>query len=178
MYFNFENLDEVIRQHMLAEFESDLASGKLYISKRLNEVGKERYPELLKETIIQYSPEWLAQQLRAGKFFNLKEQKTTKKGVTSAIIPDTAPTTLAEGEFNRFYIRGVCLRAIEVGADKVEVYRGKEVEQARSQSQAMIGRKINPKELLEDLRNSSDGLDTALGLPPGPNSGLTIRLIE
>ena len=32
---------------------------------------------------------------------------------------------LAEGEFNRFYIRAVCLRSIESGTSDVVVYRAK-----------------------------------------------------
>jgi hypothetical protein len=39
-----------------------------------------------------------------------------------------------------------------------------------------INTKISAKLLLDDLRNSSQGVDTALGLPPGPNSGLSAKL--
>lgn len=46
---------------------------------------------------------------------------------------------------------------------------------ARSASEAMIGSHIDPHALLEDLR-THQGIDTALGLPPGPNSGLSVKL--
>ncbi|BEE07817.1 hypothetical protein [Aeromonas dhakensis] len=58
----------------------------------------------------------------------------------------------------------------------VQVYRGKNVANARSESKQMIGQIISPKELLDDLRTNV-GVDTALGLPAGPNSGLTIKLV-
>jgi hypothetical protein len=40
----------------------------------------------------------------------------------------------------------------------------------------MIGRRLNAQALLGDLRKHV-GVDTALGLPPGPNSGLSGRLV-
>ena len=82
---------------------------------------------------------------------------------------------LAEGEFNRFYIRALCVRASEDNNVEVIVYRAKAVENARSASQQMIGQRMSAEALLHDLR-SSPGVDTALGLPPGPNSGLSVRL--
>jgi len=39
----------------------------------------------------------------------------------------------------------------------------------------MIGKRKSAKTLLEELRKSQ-GVDPALGLPPGPNSDLTVRL--
>jgi hypothetical protein len=39
----------------------------------------------------------------------------------------------------------------------------------------MVGKKISAIALLGDLRKSQ-GVEPALGLPPGPNSGLTICL--
>lgn len=32
-------------------------------------------------------------------------------------VPETAAATLAEGEFNRFYVRALCRRAISIYAD-------------------------------------------------------------
>lgn len=82
---------------------------------------------------------------------------------------------LAEGEFNRFYIRAICLRAIEDGISEVVVYRAKRVQHARSESERKIGQLVSAEPLLRDLREHP-GADTALGLPPGPNSGLSIQL--
>ena len=82
---------------------------------------------------------------------------------------------LAEGEFNRFYIRALCARAIEDGLSGVIVFRAKAVQNARSASEQMLGQTMPAAALLSDLRNSP-GVDTALGLPPGPNSGLSVRL--
>jgi hypothetical protein len=42
-------------------------------------------------------------------------------------VPVTAADTLAEGEFNRFYLRGLCRRASAANMAEIEVYRAKEV---------------------------------------------------
>jgi hypothetical protein len=170
------NLDEKTRRFMIEEVEHDIANDQLYISPRLNPQGRAVYLNLLKEAIESQSDGWLAEQLRFGGMMNPMEQRRKPKGdYTMVRVPVTAPDTLAEGEYNRFYIRGLCRRAIEEGIASLEIYRAKAVMQPRSDSQAKIGTKINVEILLNDLRVNI-GIDTALGLPPGPNSGLSVKL--
>lgn len=119
---------------------------------------------------------WLAGQIRLNGYLLAKEQrKKPNGGSTLADVPYTAADTLAEGEFNRFYIRGLCLKAIEGNTHALIVYRAKAVTNARSESERKIGTSVLPQSLLNDLR-SHIGLDTALGLPPGPNSGLSLYI--
>jgi hypothetical protein len=107
---------------------------------------------------------------------NAVEQKRTPSGgSTTAKVPVTAPDTLAEGEFNRFYIRGLCRHAIKEKISDLIIYRAKAVSSPRSESQAKIGTSINAEALLRDLQKHQ-GVDTALGLPAGPNSGLSVKL--
>ena len=83
---------------------------------------------------------------------------------------------LAEGEFNRFYIRGLCLRAIELGIGEVAVYRAKYVESPRPESDYLIGQRLPAASLLEDLRIHSGEEEPYLKVPGGPNSGLSVHL--
>jgi hypothetical protein len=107
---------------------------------------------------------------------NSQEQKRTRNGGTTlAKVPITAPDTLAEGEFNRFYIRGLCRRAIEEQIPNLVIYRAKEVSNPRPESEEKIGKSISAQTLLTDLRTHL-GIDTVLGLPAGPNSGLSVKL--
>lgn len=55
-------------------------------------------------------------------------------------------------------------RVIEDGIKDVVVYRAKEVANARSASEQMVGQRISSEALLNDLR-TDPGVDTALGLP-------------
>lgn len=176
MTIQYRDLDEKTLKYMLKEIDLDESQGKLYMSKRFNDNGRSLFPSLLREAISNYDDTWLANELSVKDCFNSFEERRNRSGGFSTVkIPVTASETLAEGEFNRFYCRGLCLRAIEEGISEVVVYRGKYVDQPRPESQAMIGKRISPKELLDDLRNSQ-GVEPALGLPPGPNSGLTISL--
>ena len=171
---SYESLDADVRKCMLGELQRDIANGSLYMGKRLTEEGRDQWPDLLREAIANHDDNWLANELRTRQLVKAREERRRNGKVTFAKIPVTAPDTLAEGEFNRFYARGLCLDVLNTGGTEVEVYRGKAVSRARSQSVAMIGQVVPAVALLDDLR-TSPGMDTALGLPPGPNSGLTVR---
>ncbi|HEX4438337.1 MAG TPA: hypothetical protein VH061_16245 [Solirubrobacteraceae bacterium] len=163
---------------MAAELERDVASGTLYIGRYLSEFGVERYPQLLRNAIEDGTDGSLAEALSGPELFAESYQKRKPSGgYTTSKVPVTAPTTLAEGEFNRFYLRGLCLRAIAAGRQTIEIYRARGSAAPRPESEAMIGRRLEAAPLLADLREHV-GVDTALGLPPGPNSGLSGRLAD
>ena len=176
MGMQLANLDQRTRAFMLQEFRKDLADAGLYYSPRLSESGKKEFANLLESAIVSGNDEALAAQLRTRGSLNptLMRKKPTGGEIVQK-MPINAPETLAEGEFNRFYVRGLCLRAIEEGIEELEVCRAKRVSKPRPESEALIGKKLNAKALLEDLR-ANPGKNTALGVPMGPNSGLTVRL--
>jgi hypothetical protein len=177
MSLQLANLDERTRTYMLEELEYDVKNGKLYLSPRLSEQGRKDYEDLLRHAIRDGGTDTtLADDLRSsGRLRASEEREKRGGGVIIARVPVTAPETLAEGEFNRFYIRGLCRRALEDGIPELVVYRAKEVTNPRPESQEKIGTRISAEDLLEDLR-AHTGVDTALGLP-GPNSGLSVRLL-
>jgi len=176
MALNLVNLDDQTRPLMVEEIDLDVKSGRLYVSPRLNNSGVTQYPMLLKEATEKQNDSWLAQEIRSRKLMKAEESRRTPSGkTTTAKVPITAPDTLAEGEFNRFYCRGVCLRAISEGKTEVRVYRAKHVDKPRPESEAKIGAFVDAKKLLDDLRINT-GVEPALGIPPGPNSGLSVQL--
>lgn len=176
---DLRNLDEGTRAAMLSEVERDVASGVLYLSPRLSPRGIEDYPELLREAVLGGDAGTLMAALSSNGRLLTHETARHPKGGPDIIktIPVTAAQTMAEGEFNRFYARGVCVRAMaEVGPSAtVTIYRARESANQRSASIALIGTTPSAAELLQDLRTHI-GMDTALGLPPGPNSGLSVHL--
>jgi hypothetical protein len=93
-----------------------------------------------------------------------------------ARVPVTAAQTLAEGEFNRLYVRGLCSLVLSEGGSEIEAYRARYSENPRSASIAIIGRRFSAEKILHDLR-LSQGVDSAFGLPAGPNSGISAKKV-
>ncbi len=174
MSFIFRNLTNETRQYMKEEVEYDLENGTLYISERLSSAGKIVYPSLLIESIENGNEDTLANSL-IGKFNPTYKRRNPKGGFTMAKIPSNQHQMLAEGEFNRYYIRALCRIALLSGA-KLRIYRAKISGVPRIDSENKIGMLIQAEQLLSDLRNNP-GTDTALGLPSGPNSGLSVELL-
>ncbi|MGB9122492.1 MAG: hypothetical protein WCE73_17885 [Candidatus Angelobacter sp.] len=177
MALNLENLDSTTRPEMIKELDADIAVGRLYLSPRLTDSGRNDYPVLLREAIISGNDSSLAAELGTLGRLKTHEAYTTKTGTKTRKVPINAPEMLAEGEFNRFYLRALCIRAQADPELRIQVYRAKSVENPRPESEALISNTVPSASLLEDLRLNI-GLDTALGLPPGPNSGLSARLVK
>lgn len=181
MAFRFLHLDGTTRAYMLAEVDHDVAQGTLYLSPRLTDRGRRDWPELLRAAVQVRDEVLLAETLRGtGRLREIEYRRSRpRRGwgrVHEVQVPSTAATTLAEGEFNRFYIRGLCLRALEAGIVEVVVYRAKAVAEPRPESARLVGRRLGASELLSDLRDHSCEEEPALRVPGGPNSGLSVRL--
>lgn len=169
MGLQYDNLDDATRVHMTAEFERDLGEGNLYISVRLSPEGVEHWPELLRTALAEGTDESLAVEIaRPGRL----NPNDFRQGQPIKMNKD-AHITLGEGEFNRFYIRGVCLRSIEEGR-QVVACRARFSSKPRTLSLAVDGCPFDPVLLLEDLR-AHPGTEPRHGFP-GPNSGMSVRL--
>jgi hypothetical protein len=174
----FVDLDPIVRLLMVEELSIDITLGKLYQGKRLTAYGLQDWPTVLRTALESGNDTWLENWLthpgRLEPFGNY-----TRMGVTrSRRVPANAAQTFAEGEFNRFYIRGVCRQSLQLRVGIVTCYRARYSENPRPESVAIEGKAFNAEALLRDLRENTgvDGINTALGMPPGPNSGMSVRL--
>lgn len=167
--FSFENLDNVTRELMLSEVQFDVEREMLYTSDRLNGFGRANYQDFLIKSVTEGDEVMLEELLDISRCFNSTELRQGR----SAKVPSNASKLLSQSEFNRFYIRAVCARAIKEGVENVEVYRARESSWTRPESEAKIGLAIPAKELLEDLRNS---IGAEPNLLPDINSGLSVRI--
>jgi len=178
---NLVDLDATTRFFMRTEVEMDVAAGALFLSNRLSPSGRVEYPDLLLKAIDGGSPDTLAVALLQNWRLNLWETSRDRRGrPCRKRVPYNAADTLADREFNRYYIRGVCARAEAEGSQAVEVYRAMAVGNARPEIEARIGVRLAPRALLADLRahNEPKAVETALGVAAGTNSGLSVRLVE
>src|SRR5262245_40886330 len=112
MSFNFPDLDSRTREFMLDELKQDQQNQRLYLSPRLTAIARTRWPELLERAIRSGNERTLAISVRP--LLVAEELRHSKKGNPfMAAVPHNAYEVLGEGEFNRFYIRAICRRAIE-----------------------------------------------------------------
>jgi hypothetical protein len=173
---NLVNLDRKTREYIAKEIDMDVKAGRLYYSRRFTQKGREDYENLLRTAVESYDPEWLADQLqRAGRMRGTETSHSRRGTPYIKRTPLGDHETAAFGEFNRFYIRGLCARAIDEGTEHLIVYRALEVAEPRSSSMAIVGAEVDPGKLLQDLRENV-GKATRLGIPGGPNSGISVRL--
>jgi len=176
----YENLDVETRRLMTIEIEADIEEGRsdpargVYMSNYLNETGQEVWPSLLLEAVRSGGDASLARELnRLHCFKAMVPRKKPKGGFSMVSVPVTAAETLAEAQFNMYYMRALSVRAVEMGVWLV-VYRAKAVENPRSTSEMMIGKMLDPVEVLAALRETR-GVNPPINIPL-PNSGITVRL--
>ena len=177
MALYFENLDDRTRKLMLDEMEYDIEHDQLHISPFLSGQGERDYANLLREALQSGNDETLAQSLRVHRrILKTLPRRNPKGGYSIAATAENAAEVLAESEFNRYYIRGLARRAIEDGVQQLVVYRAKPVRNPRPESEARVETAISPQEILDDLRSHPGDERPTLGVPSGPNSGLSVRL--
>ncbi len=175
MPLQYENLDPTTRRYALEELQRDIDSGSFHASERLRPEAVGEYKRLLNESIRYYDDRWLEE--HADDLVVEHEPRRTRSGgVIEAKVPSMAVRMLAEGDFNRYYMRGICLRAIAEDRGVVEVYRARLSLEARPESAELEGRRVSPSEVLAWLRGEQIEDATAVKLGR-PNSGLSIRLV-
>lgn len=174
MKFNFTNLDEQTRVLMKEEIARAAANDEIYFSARFNNIGSSNWVTWLTEAADSHDEHWLAYQIEASDGMKDFEGRAKPKGgYTVAHVPHTASETMADGQFNRFYIAAVCRRAIEADQSTVTIYRARHRGEQRPESIALEGTPTNARTLLERVRGKQTSFGSAL---LKPNSGLSVQL--
>ncbi|MFW6096767.1 MAG: hypothetical protein ACOC9Z_01760 [Chloroflexota bacterium] len=171
------HLDERTRTLMLNEVDYDVARQELHISPYLSGQGQRDYETLLREAIASGDEETLAARLAEHRrIARTAHRRNPEGGYTIVTVPNNAAQTIAESEFNRYYIRALCRRALEDGIGELIVYRAKQVREPRPESEELVETTVAPAELLQDLRQNVGDAAPEMGIPGGPNSGISVRL--
>lgn len=168
--FEFEDLTPDTRSRMLQELERDLNARTIFYDSRLTEKGWTAYLRVLMTALESGTPESLSEALLTNSLLNPTETRDVGQGrLVQAKVSKIAHRNIGEAEFNRYYMRAICLKAIEQGNDEVEVFRARPSTNPRPDT----ADRMNPKELLEHLRTTNISVP---GSFPGPNSGRSVRI--
>src|SRR5271154_6128665 len=103
---NFEELDGITRDRMLAEFESEEASGNPYRGERLSTAGRAAFSNLMREALRNGNEQSLLIALNNAAYWNQTEQYV-RNGIarTRNINMQQAAEQLSLSEFNTWYVR-------------------------------------------------------------------------
>jgi hypothetical protein len=175
--FEFPQLTPDVRKLMLDELQYDLDHGAAYINPRLTEDAQPRYLKLLVSTLTSGDPDSFAAGIAEHGLMLETEIRNTGHGISEAHVPASFKLTLAEAEFNRYYMRALARMAIEQGKKEIEIVRSRESANPRPESQERVGKRITANELLDDLRLTNFERESVFGLA-SPNSGLSVRIPE
>ena len=177
MSLYLENLDDRTRGLMLDEMHYDIQHNQLHISPFLSGQGQRDYVNLLHCALQKGSDETLSEELRRHRrILRTLPRRNGNGGYSLAATAENAAQVLAESEFNRYYIRGLARRALEDGIHELVIYRAKPVRTPRPESESRVETALPAQDLLEDLRRHTGDEPPVLGVPAGPNSGLSVRL--
>jgi hypothetical protein len=155
-----------VRNLMLEEFEQDVKEDKLFISNLLNPGSRDKYIYLFSEAILKGDDSSLARTILINGLLNDKISQRDYTGKVKIMkTPKDAHITLAEEEFNRFYMRGVCKAAASQGKSvKVYMHDKPEFKQIT----------LDPVRVLGDLRKHIE-IYKALKVPYG-SDGASLQI--
>jgi hypothetical protein len=174
MSFEFRHLDDVTRGFMLEEIQAARQEKNLYYSKRFNDDGIARWPELLQQAARRHDDHWLAYRLETeGLMKGLEGARTPSGGYTIRHVPHTAAEVMAEGQFNRYYMLGICRRALAANRPAVVVYRAKPRTGHADEPDTLVGSSVDARALHAELRLHQTSLEHPL---LQPNSSLSVAL--
>ncbi len=176
MPLEYHDLDPETRGFALAEFDTDRERGTLTLSNRIRPTRTAEYESLLREALAYYDDRWLEERVD-DMVLDFELRRTPSGATTTARLPSYEPRVLTEGDFNRYYMRGVCARAIAEGRGVVEVYRARHSAEPRPESRELVGQRLDAAGLLQELRATPADAEVDEPTIGRPNSGLSVRLI-
>lgn len=155
---------------MLEEFNNDVKHDTYCKSVSLKREKHDKYVEAMREAIMTGTEKTLETAIISQAMFsdvyidkNGNERKTARR----------SEERYAGTEFNKYYVRGICRKAISDGVNSVVVYRARHSSMPNPKSEEMIGEKIRAQELLNDVRANTE---TSPELLPHVNSGLSVKI--
>lgn len=167
--FKFKNLDNTTRLFMLESIAEAEETGRIYKSRRFNPPEQENFKKwlvLLKKAAEKYDEVWLTNQLKDLRL--LKKQETAHRRNRRI----NGELTLAEGQFNQYYMLGLCKRAKSEDISQLQIYRARESKSSRATSNKLINTYMSVTDIEIDLNDT----EFALRKLGRVDSGISVKL--
>jgi hypothetical protein len=172
MSLHLKQLDRRTRALMLEEIDEAETVGSLHMSELLSVHGKINYATLFKHAVKNGNDETFAQALVARESFKGHEIRVVEdKTLWIEINPHVAASNLAEAEFNRYYVRAICKRALQDGISTVTLYDANEKNGSSAEFETLMNKAIDAAALLRDLKGGA-----ALHSNLKPNQSLSVKI--
>lgn len=119
--------------------------------------GYKQWVSLLKDAAREYDEHWLTYQFEAQCLIKEFEGLMMPSGgYTIKYVTDTAAEKMAEGQFNRFYILGLCKRARAENISNLKIFWAKQNTPPRRKSENLIGSRILLDYIEAQLQKTAD----------------------
>lgn len=179
---NFEELDGITRDRMLAEFEIEEASGNPYRGERLSTAGRAAFSNLMREALRNGNEQSLLIALNNAAYWNLTEQYV-RNGIarTRNINMQQAAEQLSLSEFNTWYVRGLAKRLLDEGELQCQAYRGAQPKWEPATCAAHEGQIFPVVDVYNGHRSAywpKPGNRDAFSIPFNPSCHHTIRRVR
>lgn len=179
---NFEELDNKTRENMLIEFDKEINSGNPYLSKNLSEIGKSKFPGLMRDAIKKGTEITLYESLLKPEYW-VSEESYTRNGITKRRKVNylQSASRLAITEFSTWYVAGLAKKLLDEGEENCEVYQGQKPKWEPGDCANHEGKIVSVKEIYDNHRLRywpEPGDDTKFSIPFGPGCHHIIKRIK
>lgn len=182
MPMQFEELDEVTRRYMLAEFDREQQSTNPYVGRGLSQSGIEAFRRLMRNAIIDGDEETLSASVVRAEYW-MPTETYVLKGITRERRVNVAQATerLCLSEFNTWYVRGLATRLISESVTHCQAYRAANPKWEPGDCAAHEGQIYTAERIYDGHRRRywpEPGDEIAVSIPFGPGCHHTIRRVE
>lgn len=180
--------DPGVRAHMVNEWQRELdvltrnySRAAWPYGRALNDHGLAVFLQFVPEALAHWDDEWLYSRIDDATFWQSQTSRTAASGKVYVARTNvhSAARTLAQGEFNTAYVRGLSAALLEQGVEACTVYRaGQAAEPRLTYCTALEGHQV-PVQVIYDFHRAnyfpSPGNPASRPIPSGPNCHHTIR---
>ena len=181
MPMHFEELDEMTRRYMLAEFEREQQEANRYRGRGLTAAGSTAFNDAMRAAIEAGSEQTLVTVMLDQQYW-LPTETYVRNGITRERQVNLAQATerLCLTEFNTWYVRGLCARLVHENVEHCQAYRAMQPKWEPGECAGHEGQVFRVQDIYDGHRRRywpEPGDQSAVSIPFAPGCHHTIRRV-